>query len=189
MAMHRTTDGTIPMINGQHFKLTEPLHPANPQIPIEAIARGLANTCRFAGQIERYYSVAEHSVITSRMVPPQHARAALMHDGSEALIHDVTKPLKMALPDYQAIEADLDLVIALQYDLPTRMAPEVKAADRAILWIEKRALRGDNSEWEEATAPTPEMIRQAGGIIEIRCLQPQEAYEAFMARAQELGLA
>ncbi len=189
MAIPTVMNGTIRLIGGEYFKVTEPLHPANPQIPIQAIGRGLSNTCRFGGQIEKYYSVAEHSVLASRMVPPEHARAALMHDGSEALIHDITKPLKMALPDYQAIEADLDLVIALQYDLPTRMAPEVKAVDRALLYVEKVALTGDRSEWFEADRPTNEMIRLAGGIIEIGCLQPQEAYEAFMARAQELGLA
>lgn len=186
--LRNALDGTIRLVTGEYFNVQVPDIPGQPRIPLEAIGRGLANTCRFGGQIEEYYSVAEHSVLASRMVPPEHAIAALLHDAAEALIHDITKPLKVALPDYQRIEASLEEVIAWQYDIPVGMPAPVKAVDRALLYVEKVALTGDRAEWFEADQPTPEMIAQAGGTIEIRCMPPQSAFLAFMVRAAELGI-
>lgn len=185
----KAMDGTIRLVNGRYFNVVDPEHPSNPPLPLTVLARGLANTCRFAGQIETYFSVAEHSVNASLMVPPEHAVAALLHDAAEALIHDITKPLKMALEDYQRIERLLERRIALQYGIPLEMAAEVKAVDRALLYIEKASLcEGDEAEWFEADAPTPEMIKQAGGAVIIKCLEPQRAYSHFMTRATELGI-
>lgn len=181
-------DGTIRLVTGDYFNVIDPEHPGNRPVPLVAIGRGLANTCRFAGQIEQYYSVAEHSVNASYMVPPEHAVAALLHDAAEALIHDITKPLKRALPDYQHLERILERRIALQYGLPDPMPPEVKAVDMALLYIEKAALCPDDAEWFEAQAPTSEMIIQAGGAVEISCQQPEAAFRMFMGRAAELGI-
>ena len=55
-----------------------------------AVAHGLSQLNRFAGQTPRPYSVGEHSIRLARVVrgagfPPGHQRAALLHDAPECL--------------------------------------------------------------------------------------------------------
>lgn len=64
------------------------------------LARGLARACRFAGQGDAFYSVAQHSVLASFHVPPQDALHALLHDAAEAYLGDLTGPLKRLLVSY-----------------------------------------------------------------------------------------
>lgn len=64
------------------------------------LARGLARACRFAGQCDAFYSVAQHSVLASFHVPPQDALHALLHDAAEAYLGDLTGPLKRLLVSY-----------------------------------------------------------------------------------------
>lgn len=96
------TDTRIMLASGVLFDLT---NPAGSPMSLQDIAHGLGRVCRFAGQTNRFYSVAEHCFHVARLVPVELARVALLHDASEAFIGDVTRPLKALLPDYQAIEA------------------------------------------------------------------------------------
>lgn len=75
----------IQTLSGHHFDYRNISHDA---ICIEDIATGLSNTCRFAGQLPEFYSVAQHSVHVSQIVPPEFAFEALMHDAPEAWCND-----------------------------------------------------------------------------------------------------
>lgn len=151
------------------------------QICIEDIARGLSNVCRFAGQLENFYSVAQHSVYVSQIVPSDFALEALLHDATEAYMGDVTSPLKAMLPDYKKIEKYFDSAIRLKFGIPPVMPIEVRDADLVMLATEKRDFEIDpRSHWPILNFALPH------DDIIIQPLTPPQAYHQFMARFEML---
>src|SRR3546814_21184328 len=78
----------IGLLSGGMFDYS---NPGKSSINIEDIARPLANNCRFAGHLPWHYSIAQHCVNVSRLVPDDLAFTGLMHDTSEAFPNDITK--------------------------------------------------------------------------------------------------
>ena len=77
------------------------LNPTEEEICIEDIAHALALTCRFGGHCSKFYSVAEHSIRVSNIVPETLRLQALLHDAHEAYLHDVPRPIKEDIPQYK----------------------------------------------------------------------------------------
>ena len=102
-------------------------------IVINDIAVSLSNICRFAGHLSHFYSVAQHAVLCSQLVPQEFAFEALMHDATEAYCQDIPAPLKRLLPDYKRMEEKIDAVIREKYELPPVMSTPVKYADLIML--------------------------------------------------------
>jgi uncharacterized protein len=131
--------------SGKYFDFADP---QPDQIDILDIAQGLANECRYTGQCRAYYSVAQHCVLASRIVLPQYALEALLHDASEAYCKDIPRPLKQMLPDYQAVENRVHKVIREKFNLPEVESHEVKRADLILLATERRDLMPhDSTPW------------------------------------------
>lgn len=169
---------TILMINGKYFNFTDP---DSAEYDIYVIAHALSNVCRFAGHTVDYYSVAQHSVLVSRIVPPEYALMGLLHDAPEAFIHDITKPLKIILSDYQAIEKRVEKSVFKHFHLPPKLHPEIKKADLIALQTERRDLMpaAPSKEWErlKGVEPWPEIINPWA---------PRSAQGEFMLRYKEL---
>lgn len=109
---------------------------------VEEIAHSLSHVCRYTGHVRNFYSVAQHSVLVSLIVPKHLQKAGLLHDASEAYLGDVSSPLKALLPDYKAIEAKVEKAICKQFNLPFPLPSKVKEADLIMLVTEKRDLMG-----------------------------------------------
>ena len=73
-------------------------------IVIQDVAHSCARQCRFAGHTRDHYSVAQHCVLASYLVKPEHAYATLMHDSQEAYIQDLTAGIKREMADYRRLE-------------------------------------------------------------------------------------
>jgi hypothetical protein len=153
-------------------------------IDIETIAHALAHICRFTGHTATFYSVAQHSVLVSRLVPPEHALTGLLHDAAEAYLGDVAAPLKMLLPDYKAIEATVEAAVLGRFGLPATLPPNVKQADRLALAIEQRALMPMHGDvWDCELHPDYDRFKAQMVIFPA---PPVVARKLFMARFWEL---
>lgn len=122
------------------------LDPQPHHIDIGDIAHALANLCRFGGHTREFYSVAQHSVLASRIVPREHALTALLHDATEAYVGDMVLPLKDLLPGYRLLEASVWRRIAAHYGLPIVLPGCVKRADLVLLATERRDLMNEQAE-------------------------------------------
>ena len=169
----------IQTLSGKHFDY---LNAQTDDVDIEDIATALSNICRFAGHLPEFYSVAQHSVLCSQIVPQEYAFEALMHDAAEAYCQDIPAPLKKLLPDYRRIETLVDDLIRSKFGLPMHQSDLVKYADLTMLATERRDLEIDNgTHW-----PILEGI-PASDLIQINPLRPGQAYGLFMNRFNELS--
>lgn len=177
------SDAKIQLSGGKVFDLLEP----DPEmIDIESIAHSLSQLCRFTGHSSQFYSVAQHCVVVSRLVPAQLALQGLLHDAAEAFIGDVSTPLKQLLPDYKVIEVGIESAVAQRFRFtpPALAGPitdSVKHADKMALATERRdlGLPGNDEYWTGLPEPAAFAIVPLG---------PVEARMAFLARFAEIVL-
>lgn len=125
------------------------------KIDIQDIAHALSNLCRYAGHCRRFYSVAEHSVLTYRIAKKRWPDdldaqwAALLHDATEAYVGDVPTPLKVLLPDFSTIEDTLAEEIAQEFEFEwnAKNKHRVGVVDKEALATEAPNLFQDVSHW------------------------------------------
>lgn len=165
---------------------------SHPEFDIEEIAHALSQQCRFAGHCARFYSVAEHSVLVSRLMDaPALALPdpfeGLMHDASEAYLCDIAAPWKALLPDYKRIEGELEEKLRARFGLPLKMTDGCKRADWLALFIEAHWLLPTGAkDW-----PAPAGIKeQAAELIAAHwmpiCYSPGEAKRRFLDHFERL---
>lgn len=154
------------------------LDPQPEELTIEDIAHALSQQCRFNGHCAAFYSVAEHCVLVSGLLPPSKRLAGLLHDAAEAYLSDIPSPIKQFLPDYYKLEKGLEEVISSKWNVELH-DPEIKQADMQQLRTEAHYLMptegndwfGGDSRWLDLK-PNPE-FRPV-------CLPPPYAYKLFM---------
>ncbi len=161
--------------------------PSVDQIAIEDIAHGLSMICRFGGQTQQFYSVAEHCCYAHdlcQVAGPRRALAALLHDAHEAYLGDWTRPVQRLLSragmnhTLHDARTRLDQAIAFKFDLEANdlYADEVKRADEMLLGIEARQLMKDVSRWQ---------LPRERAFCTLNIVSPEDACSGFLARFHE----
>ena len=103
----------ITTARGIHF---DPIEPEEELLRIRDIAHSLSLICRANGHTAHFYSVAQHSICCAkeamvRGYKREVALGCLLHDGSEAYLSDVTRPVKKDLTYYLQVEERLQNMI------------------------------------------------------------------------------
>ena len=170
-------DAWIQTFTGRKFK---PTNPSADDVCIEDIAHALSMQCRYTGHSKEFYSVAQHSVLVSYLCDSQYAIEGLLHDGSEAYLIDVPRPLKQSgkFNAYLDFEKAVTKCICEKFDLLPEEPASVKNADKLMLYTESQTLMAPmHPEWTNLVRPLP---------MAIISLMPKEAEKLFLERFYEL---
>lgn len=155
-----------------------PGEPRIEEIHIEDIAHALSMQCRYGGHCNNHYSVAEHSVLVSQMVPPEDALPALLHDATEAYVIDLPRPVKALLPEYRALEEKNWYAIAKRFGISPVLPDSVRKADIQILHSERAGnMKAPPLDWG---------VPDDGSRVNIHCWSPKFAEHEFLKRFHEL---
>lgn len=134
----------------KHYILTytktkfEPLNPVIEDIHIEDIAHALSMLARANGHFPQFYSVGQHSLncckeARVRGYSSRVQLGCLLHDASECYISDLTRPVKIQLPEYSVIEEKLQSMIYQRFGLSDLTEEEmgyIKDVDDTLLYHE-----------------------------------------------------
>jgi len=129
--------------------------------------------------------VAQHLVNTSYIVDPVFAYEALMHDRSEAFTNDIPTPLKVAMPAFKALERSIEAATAPMFGVPIEMSPEVHLADRQMLGLEMRYVKGDWGQHQVLEGIDFESLQHMPGV-DLNSQPPRQAKANFLRRYEEL---
>ncbi len=177
--MTKQTESSITTLSGKFFDI---LKPEDYEYDISEIATALSNLCRYTGHVNRFYSVAEHSVLVSRIVPERLALAGLLHDASEAYLGDLSSPLKKLVPEYKRIEVRVQEAIAKHFGLGTDLDnPEIHQADKRMYWQERQGVANNGVRdqlWHQDLRATRK--------VEAVGMSPNQARRYFMWRYRQI---
>jgi 5'-deoxynucleotidase YfbR-like HD superfamily hydrolase len=147
------TPGSCQTSQGRYI---EPCNPLADDIDILDVGHHLSLSSRWGGICNDmtedrnpvFYSVAQHSChvhdIVVRRFGSIPAFYALMHDGSEAYLCDIPRPIKPLLTNYYEIEAQLMGVLLAKFGvtLNDEIKKQVVEIDNAMIFWERDALCG-----------------------------------------------
>lgn len=166
----------------------------NPGFRVVEIASGLSKVCRYTGQCLDFYTVAEHSLLVSKIMETWRLGdpfEGLMHDASEAYLADVSGPAKAILPQYKALEADIEGKLRAHFALPPEKSPGCEEADKIALMVEGRTLLQSRGELMIAGGIPAYFGAMADSWISchgpsIHCWDHRTAFRLFTQRYEEL---
>ncbi len=150
------------------------LDPKEEEILDVDIAHALSLMCRANGHFRYFYSVAQHSLnclreAEARGYSPRLQLACLIHDGSEAYLSDITRPVKQYLLVYHTYEETIQNMVYARYGVGNLTEEEramVASVDDVVLHYEFAMLHKQPFE-EEAPGKHAELdfsLRQTGEV-------------------------
>lgn len=151
----------------------------------DVVALETSSRTYFANGFGAHNSVAQHSFLCSSLTEdPEFALVLLLHDASEAYIHDIITPLKPYISSYKEIENTVMGIIfekfGLSWPLNEELKKQVKRIDNIMLLTEFKSLMPripEDCEIAKYFAPLD---------LKIRGCDPETAKGYFIKRFNEL---
>lgn len=159
-----------------------PLDAREEEIHIVDIAHALSLQCRFNGHCKEFYSVAQHSVLVSDLLPKGLKLAGLLHDAAEAYLGDMIRPLKNSMVQYKDAEWHLEKVIAKSFGLQFPFPAAVKQADDFMLWSEGKHFGMKVEDWGYSPGENYDIKIP----VEFWCLSAGQVEKEFLRVYKEL---
>jgi 5'-deoxynucleotidase YfbR-like HD superfamily hydrolase len=183
MTVMAAKDNFISLLSGARMNYH---YPEKSDVTIEDIASALSNNCRFSGHLPRFYSIAQHLVNTSYIVPEVHQFTGLMHDTAEAFTNDLPTPLKWEFPVFKELEARIEAAMSKKFGFEFPYPKEIKEADTIMLILEKFHVKEDESVWPNYEEWTQEKVKPYLQYVDLDSWQPRRAKREFLERYYEL---
>lgn len=128
--------------------LLDPKHVKADDIRLYDIAHPLSFICRGVGQVKHFLSVGQHCIncakeAEGRGYSDRVILACLLHDGAEAYVSDIIRPVKVLLENFDEIENRFQEAIYEHFglgDLTEEERELVHLIDDAMLWNEAKEL-------------------------------------------------
>lgn len=167
------------------------------KISMQSIARRLSKICRFGGEIEDFYSVAQHCVNVSHLgLTLIECQDGLMHENGEAFMGDLATPIKYLteLSGYRTLEKQINKLLLMHFTGRSVFCDNLKSFDSAALMLEASAFhpvlygRIDASDskfnyyFDNCNEPDDYLRLK----VDLRPLPPKEAEKLFLDRYAEL---
>ena len=203
-----TADVFIWTTGGRRISL---VNPTVEDVAPELIAGPLSRLCRWTGHVGcDLYSVAQHCVVVSHLLTPEHALAGLLHDAAEPFTGDLNSPMKAIMRSvrfcgkcgsdrqpcgsaFDVIGANFDALISERYRVDLSH-PDIHIADAVAAIFEARILVGVPDEELAAffgdLMPVAELLAMTlpasvGSML--APLAPRDAERCWLQRLDELG--
>lgn len=151
----------------------------NSQIDIDDIATALSFIPRWLGHTNKFYSVAQHCCWCADHTEGNRLEA-LMHDATEAYLSDLPSPLKALLPDYQNMEKNVSIVLAIKFGFDYPYSIETHEVDKKALQIERIFIKGLDKNYEP--------LENKVNINAFEYWSSEKAKEEFLKRFKNLKI-
>ena len=170
--------------------LLDPAKVTADDIRLYDIAHPLSFLCRGVGQVKHFLSVGQHCVncakeAQARGYSDRVVLACLLHDGAEAYVSDVIRPVKVLLSNFKDIEHSFQSAIYEHFglgDLTEEELSLIRDIDDAMLWNEAKVLFSHVDELEPpALSSEPDLSVRAFADVEAEYTALAQEY------AQKLG--
>jgi len=148
---------------------------------IRDISWSLAHINRFNGNLLKPYSVAHHSLLVAKYIPPKYELEALLHDAAEAYTVDMPSPVKDLFPEFKRYEMEMLKFIFNWFDLTYKDHRIIHHWDHLLGHAEVR----DMQDWNGSS----KMLDKIKGIEKINPLFGNKAYVAYSKKLTKLLLA
>lgn len=173
-------------------------NPQLDQISLFDFCHHLGNICRYTGAVSRFYSVAQHLLLSAAIAQQamnQEAAidrhsveyfdqllAVILHDAEEAYVNDLSSPLKRAISPskYKWIAVAIRQKVYEKYGVDWRYHNDtVKHADLNALIVERAILMPQSNAW-------PKMPRDRLFCTHLPYMSPAEASEHLEVQIKDL---